>query len=104
MISFCYWRITMASKEPPREHLQEIERGTASGLAAVIVLVIIPLFAIWAMIYAARNLPSDDVGLVMATAVLIIAFDIFLTKGLFTVAPNQAQVLQLFGRYSGSVR
>ncbi len=88
----------------PREPLKEIERGTASGLAAVIVLVAVPLLAIWTMVYAARNLPPEEVGLVIATAVLIIAFDLFLTKGLFTVAPNQAQVLQLFGRYSGSVR
>lgn len=87
-----------------REPLREIERGTASGLAAVIVLVAIPLLAIGTIVYAARNRSSEEAGLVMAAAVLIIVFDLFLTKGLFTVAPNQAQVLQLFGRYTGSVR
>lgn len=87
-----------------REPLKEIERGTASGLAAVIVLVAIPLLAIGTIVYAARNRSSEEAGLVMAAAVLIIVFDLFLTKGLFTVAPNQAQVLQLFGRYTGSVR
>src|SRR5688572_4744040 len=91
-------------REPMREPLREIARSTTSGLAAVIVLGVIPLLAIGVIVYAARNLPRDEVGMVMASAVLVIAFDIFLTKGLFTVAPNQALVLQLFGRYSGSVR
>lgn len=38
-----------------------------------------------------------------AIVVLIAAFG-FLVKGLFQVQPNQGQVMQLFGRYAGSVR
>jgi regulator of protease activity HflC (stomatin/prohibitin superfamily) len=35
---------------------------------------------------------------------LLILLTVFLLKGLFQVAPNEAQVMQLFGRYVGSVR
>ena len=35
---------------------------------------------------------------------LVIAFLLFLNKGFFQVQPNQGQVLQLFGHYSGTVR
>jgi regulator of protease activity HflC (stomatin/prohibitin superfamily) len=36
--------------------------------------------------------------------VLLLALDGFLVKGFFQVAPNEAQVMQLFGKYAGSVR
>lgn len=36
--------------------------------------------------------------------VLIHVVTLFLIKGFFQVAPNEAQVLQLFGKYAGSVR
>jgi hypothetical protein len=43
--------------------------------------------------------PADIIPLVLAGSLLL-----FLNRGFFQVQPNQAQVLQLFGRYSGSVR
>jgi hypothetical protein len=43
--------------------------------------------------------PGDIIPLVLAGGLLL-----FLNRGFFQVQPNQAQVLQLFGRYSGSVR
>ena len=36
--------------------------------------------------------------------ILLLLFTGFLLKGFFQVAPNEAQVMQLFGRYAGSVR
>jgi len=84
--------------------LKEIDRSTTSGLAAAIVLSVVPPLAIWMVVYSARNLPPQERGLVIASAAFVIVLDIFLARGLFTVAPNQAQVLQLVGRYSGSVR
>lgn len=40
----------------------------------------------------------------IAPLVLVVAALMFLNKGFFQVQPNQGQVLQLFGRYAGSVR
>ena len=39
-----------------------------------------------------------------AIAVPIFAIAVFLAKGFFQVAPNEGQVLQLFGKYAGTVR
>ena len=36
--------------------------------------------------------------------VLLLAFTVFLLKGLFQVGPNQGLVMQLFGKYAGTVR
>ncbi|MGO4701220.1 SPFH domain-containing protein [Dyella sp. 2RAB6] len=36
--------------------------------------------------------------------VLVMVFTAFLLKGFFQVAPNEGQVLQLFGKYAGTVR
>ena len=36
--------------------------------------------------------------------VLLLAFTMFLLKGLFQVGPNQGLVMQLFGKYAGTVR
>lgn len=35
---------------------------------------------------------------------LLVLFTIFLLKGFFQVAPNEGQVMQLFGKYAGTVR
>jgi len=40
----------------------------------------------------------------MVASSLLVALLLFLNKGFFQVQPNQAQVLQLFGHYSGTVR
>jgi len=40
----------------------------------------------------------------LIAGMLVLALTGFLLKGFFQVAPNEAQVLQLFGKYSGSVR
>ena len=83
----------MALKEPlresQREPLREIVRGSVSGIAAAIVLALIPMLAISAMVYAARNLPRNEVGVVMASAVLVTVFDIFLTKGHLRLPPTR---------------
>jgi regulator of protease activity HflC (stomatin/prohibitin superfamily) len=41
---------------------------------------------------------------VVLGCVLVLTIDSILSAGLFTVSPNQAAVLQLFGKYAGSVR
>ena len=50
-----------------------------------------------------RSAPEQNVA-GMITGGLMIAITAFLTKGFFQVAPNDGQVLQLFGKYAGTVR
>ena len=70
------------------------------------ITVVLLLLAAWLMLgylalgaLRAQPAPGDIIPLALAGSLLL-----FLNRGFFQVQPNQAQVLQLFGRYSGSVR
>ncbi len=43
-------------------------------------------------------------GLYAALGIALEALELFLAKGFFQVAPNTGQVLQLFGKYAGTIR
>jgi SPFH domain / Band 7 family len=80
--------------------VQERERATAPGLLMVAVFLIIFAVAVAGLVRALGI--RDDVGAI--AFVVVIVFDVLATAGLFTVAPNQGQVLQLFGAYRGTAR
>ena len=79
---------------------KEIARTAPSGL-----LVFFGLFALL-LGDVALFIVSVIFGLVATIVVAVILFPIlvFLMVGLFVVHPNEARVLQLFGRYVGTVR
>src|SRR5512139_457546 len=79
---------------------REIVAPPRSGLAALAILIPILFLAVAGLVRAALNgarLPALLCGLAIAGAVALLC-------GLFMVQPNQARVLQLFGRYVGSVK
>ncbi|HEY7924924.1 MAG TPA: SPFH domain-containing protein [Vicinamibacteria bacterium] len=80
--------------------IRERERQTASGLLMIFVFLILMLVAGFGFVSAVRG---DDGGVAIAWA-LLFALSALGLAGLFTVAPNEARVLQLFGAYRGSVR
>ncbi len=80
--------------------IRERERHTASGLLMLTVFVVIVAVAVVGLVRAAR---ADDV-LVAVVCVLAIVASILGLAGLFTVAPNEGQVLQLFGAYRGTAK
>jgi regulator of protease activity HflC (stomatin/prohibitin superfamily) len=80
--------------------IRERERQTASGLLMVFVFLILMVVAGFGFVSAVR---ADDGGVAIAW-VLLFALSALGLVGLFTVAPNEARVLQLFGAYRGSVR
>jgi hypothetical protein len=80
--------------------IRERERRTASGLLMVVVFLALIAAAVAAIIRAAL---SDDVPVAVAGVVVIVASLIGLA-GLFTVAPNEGIVLQLFGAYRGTAK
>jgi regulator of protease activity HflC (stomatin/prohibitin superfamily) len=80
--------------------IREQERRTASGLLMLGVFVIIGAVAVAIVVRAAR---ADD-GFVAVLGALVIVASILALAGLFTVAPNQGLVLQLFGAYRGTAR
>lgn len=80
--------------------IREIERKTLPGLTAILILLVINVVLATLFVQAVR------VGHVGAVVVTVLAQLIALVAwlGLFTVNPNEAKVLQLFGRYVGTVR
>jgi len=80
--------------------IRERERQTASGLLMLAVFLIVSVVAVGGLIRAAR---ADDRG-VAILCVIVIALSSLGFAGLFTVAPNEGRVLQLFGAYRGTAK
>lgn len=79
---------------------QEINRKCASGYLALVVLPVLNFIDGWWFYRSVQaESPTGVVIAVLGFAILLICY-----KGLFMVHPNQAKVLQLFGKYVGSVR
>jgi hypothetical protein len=80
--------------------IRERERQTASGMLMLSVFLIVTLVAVGGLVRAAR---ADDGG-VAVVCVIVIALCSVGVVGLFTVAPNEGRVLQLFGAYRGTAK
>jgi regulator of protease activity HflC (stomatin/prohibitin superfamily) len=79
--------------------VREIKREAASGLVWLTGLFLLTGADIWWLVKMAR---AENVLGIVAAAVAFVVLMI-LWGGLFTVAPNEAKVFQLFGRYAGTV-
>ena len=80
--------------------IRERERQTASGMLMLSVFLILTAVAAGGFIRAVR---AEDVG-VAVLCVIVIALSSLGFAGLFTVAPNEGRVLQLFGAYRGTAK
>jgi regulator of protease activity HflC (stomatin/prohibitin superfamily) len=80
--------------------IREIERSAPSGFLVLPVLLVILGAAIWALTRAVAN---GNTTLVIVW-VLVIAVAGVCLNGFFSVAPNEGRVMQLFGRYAGTVK
>ena len=79
---------------------REILRKATPGLPVLFALLAGIVVGAW-LIYS--GIVTESFGLAGLGAVLI-AVVLFMFAGLFTVEPNEAKVLQLFGTYKGTVR
>jgi len=79
---------------------KEIVQNVESGLGALVLLFVGSLSTVAGFIFAV-NLKSGPLGAVVSVVAVVLFIAWF---GLFTVAPNEGKVLQLFGRYVGTVR
>lgn len=80
--------------------IRENEVSASSGVLALVVL--LPLLALG--IYGVINGAMHERGAQAVGSLVFGALMIFLLLGLFVVNPNEARVLQLFGRYVGTVK
>jgi regulator of protease activity HflC (stomatin/prohibitin superfamily) len=84
----------------------ERETIALNGWMMLIVTLVLMFGAIaWFIsLIAHSGTPNQDPGLLVLVPVLIEALAVFMTIGFFTLQPNEARVLILFGAYKGTVR
>jgi len=80
--------------------IREREYAAMSGWAALVILLTAAGVSLWQLII---NIKASNDGLAVACLVGL-ALSVFLLIGLFMVNPNEGKVLQLFGRYVGTVK
>jgi regulator of protease activity HflC (stomatin/prohibitin superfamily) len=82
--------------------IREQVRSTLSGWLMVPVILIGFGGALWGLVAEATSFESSP-ALMIAWALVLVVLSVFL-GGFFVVNPNEAKVLTLFGKYSGSVK
>ncbi len=80
--------------------IREMERRALPGITMIVVLLVLALADVY---WLAQAITAENPVLIITLA-LTFGFIVLLTKGFIMVQPNQAQVLQLFGNYAGSVK
>lgn len=79
--------------------IREQARKVTSGYGAIVILTLAQLALAWGIFRAAVSLSIVGViGLAIASTVVAVCW-----AGLFMVHPNEAKVMQLFGKYVGTV-
>jgi regulator of protease activity HflC (stomatin/prohibitin superfamily) len=79
--------------------------GLANGLVMLLVLMVFLLADVGLFIYSIAARPADQpIVALLLTSLFLLPVLIILMRGLFTLQPNEARVLLLFGAYNGTVR
>ena len=84
----------------PDPIIRESRAGGVNGLIGVVFVLAVLGVGVWLVISAVTS--EDGAILGLAAAVFLVGF--LALFGLTTVAPGEVRVLQLFGRYTGTVR
>jgi regulator of protease activity HflC (stomatin/prohibitin superfamily) len=79
--------------------IREIKRDVGSGLVWLVGLLFASAGVVWWFVQMART--ENVLGAIAAGVAAVVVF--ILWFGLFVVNPNEAKVIQLFGRYVGTV-
>ncbi|MGE8208057.1 MAG: SPFH domain-containing protein [Stenotrophomonas rhizophila] len=82
--------------------MKEMPTRSLSGLPFLLGVLVLLGLSLWLFIAGARTVPVSP-GLMLSGVALSIVAMLSLT-GLYTVQPNQAVVLSLFGKYVGTVK
>jgi regulator of protease activity HflC (stomatin/prohibitin superfamily) len=80
--------------------IREREFNALPGLPVCIGLLAVAALGVYTLV---QGVKSDSAPQALGAG-LVVLFSLFLLIGLFVVNPNEAKVLQFFGRYSGTVK
>jgi hypothetical protein len=101
---------TTPAEAPPKARaiMTERIRPAGPGIALLVVIIVVALADIGLFVLGGilGNQHGDGVlaGIVIGVAVLVMIVDGIASRGLTPVQPGEARVVQLFGRYNGTVR
>ena len=82
--------------------MKENPSRSLPGIPFLLGVLAIAAFAIWLFVTGMAQGPASPPEVIAGMLVMLLA--IFSLSGLYTVQPNQAAVLSLFGRYIGTVK
>ncbi len=83
--------------------IRETERSTLPGGVMLVAVLVVLAIAIYGIVQTGTALGRHEGSVLLLVAFIVLtALDGLAMGGFFTVAPNQAKVLQLFGRYVGT--
>lgn len=83
--------------------IKEIETKAANGIAVLFILLVVTVLLVYFLIGALAEGADENAPLILAYIVALTVTTV-LYFGLFVVNPNEGKVLQLFGKYVGTVR
>jgi len=94
-----------AGQQPAPAQAQVAERETWSmrGIKVLVVGVAGVLVAVWVLWYQDRQI-GDAKTVLLWTGIVVLVGSASLLAGLTSVVPGQARVIQLFGKYRGTIR
>lgn len=84
--------------------IRETQRSSIPGVAALPVLLATLVGLVLTLIYVVRTIPDEGRLWPLLLTLGSLGLNVFALSGLFTVAPNEGAVMQLFGGYKGTVR
>jgi len=84
--------------------MNEHKGFSVAGIPFIGFCLVLAALGVLSIVHAINANPDDPAVLPLMAGVVLLTIDGFLLKGLFQVAPNEGQVLQLFGKYAGTVR
>ena len=90
-------------QQPPARRLTERPAHPVSGLPVLVLSIIADLAGVGLLILAKPAGGAWTVILIIIGVLLLLA-GVLAQRGLFQVIPGEARVVQLFGRYAGTVR
>lgn len=80
--------------------IREIKKKVPSGYGMIVLFLVAQLLSFYAVFLAIRA----QSGAAAIAAIVLSVFVLVMWAGLFMVHPNEAKVLQLFGKYAGTAR
>jgi len=89
--------------QPPARRLTERPASSAPGVPLLVLSIVVLLAGVGLLILSKPVGGGAEVALIILGVLLLIA-SVLALRGLFAVVPGEARVVQLFGRYAGTVR